>query len=145
MGLLDTSSGGGTLASSLGGELLTRGLASGGFTGGLKLMRKEKDGSAKSVERKEGGGRIFKRENGTDLSLHAQVHRKHQDNMSILTCLVRAMVAKSFVEVFDGIDFRNYGMKAAVGFPLLSRCSCWKSCELARLGKREDQIWRRKN
>ena len=35
VGLLDTSGGGGALAGSLGGELLTWGLASSGFTGGL--------------------------------------------------------------------------------------------------------------
>ena len=35
MGLLDTSGGGGRLASSLGGELLARSLSSGGLAGGL--------------------------------------------------------------------------------------------------------------
>jgi len=35
MGLLDTSGGGGGLASGLGGELLTGGLSSGGLAGGL--------------------------------------------------------------------------------------------------------------
>ena len=35
MGLLDTSGGGGRLASGLGGELLTGGLSSGGLAGGL--------------------------------------------------------------------------------------------------------------
>ena len=35
MGLLDTTSGGGTLTGSLGGQLLTRSLSSCGLTGGL--------------------------------------------------------------------------------------------------------------
>lgn len=35
MGLLDTTSRGGTLAGSLGGQLLTRSLSSGGLTGSL--------------------------------------------------------------------------------------------------------------
>ena len=35
MGLLDASGGWGGLTGSLGGELLTRSLSSGGFTGGL--------------------------------------------------------------------------------------------------------------
>lgn len=62
--LLDTSGGGGRLASSLGGELLTRSLPSGGLASGLfgaghceEAVRERRFGWASNTEGKGGSGR----------------------------------------------------------------------------------------